>query len=116
MYEQPPPQVPPIDRTVGYDADLKVVKEVADIDPSPQGSMSSLSVNLGFIAGPEPSEAVTNPAREGAGTDTKPVTQIMDGPGGLYGPSFADPAPWVCDGAPTPGCMPAPPPVIGGFI
>ncbi|MFJ9444645.1 hypothetical protein ACIRRH_22610 [Kitasatospora sp. NPDC101235] len=116
MYEQPPPQVPSIDRTKGYDAYLKVIKEVVSVDDSPQPVIPPVSVALGFTTGPPPSAAVIAPAKEGAASAENPITLIMDGPGGFYGPSFADPGPWACDGAPTPGCMPAPPPAIGGLI
>ncbi|WP_224282747.1 hypothetical protein [Streptomyces sp. LS1784] len=116
MFEQPPPQVQPIDRTKGYDAYLKVIKETVDIGDSLQSAMPPTSVALGFTGDPPPSGTVIDPAKEGAATAANPITQIMDGPGGFYGPSFADPGPWACDGAPTPGCMPPPPPIIGGLF
>ncbi|MFE7594688.1 hypothetical protein ACFU6K_35315 [Kitasatospora sp. NPDC057512] len=127
MYEQPPPQAQPIDRTYPYPAYLKVVKETVDIGESiaiggtvgnggdRNAATSSMTGALGFSSGPQPSDTVVDTSEEAAATAANPVTQIMDGPGGFYGPSFADPPPWACDGAPTPGCLPSPPPSIGGL-
>ncbi|MGW1174884.1 hypothetical protein ACWD4P_14315 [Kitasatospora sp. NPDC002543] len=119
MLEQPPPQVPPIDRTVGYEACLKVVKEAVSVDGVQNAAMPPSNVIMGFTGRPPRTRASvdTVPADSedsaAQAPPALPTTLIMDGPGGLYGPSFADPAPWACGGAPTPGCLP-PPPAIGG--
>ncbi|MFE7639828.1 hypothetical protein ACFU7Z_37960 [Kitasatospora sp. NPDC057518] len=119
MHEQPPPQVPPIDRTVGYEAYLKVVKEAVSVDDSQNPAMPPSNVIMGF-SGRSPRTCASVDATRVDTEDSAPApaalptTLIMDGPGGLYGPSFADPAPWACGGAPTPGCVPPPPPAIGG--
>ncbi|MFD0411320.1 hypothetical protein [Kitasatospora sp. NPDC127116] len=114
MYEQPPPQVPSIDRTQGYAACLKVIKEVVDADHGQKPTAPAFSTALGFTTG-SPTARVDDTAEAGALQAETAIVLIMDGPGGFYGPSFADPAPWACDGAPTPGCLPPPPPAIGGF-
>ncbi|MFJ6618066.1 hypothetical protein ACIQOW_10910 [Kitasatospora sp. NPDC091335] len=115
MYEQPPPQVPPVDRAVGYDPYLKVIKETVDIGASRNSVMPPMSVIAGFTSGTRRPAGTVAAVPNAATPAAPPTVQIMDGPGGLYGPSFADPAPWACGGAPTPGCMPAPPPAIGGL-
>ncbi|RKT09801.1 hypothetical protein BX285_6907 [Streptomyces sp. 1114.5] len=127
--DQQPPQVRPIDRSQGYDAYLKVIKVVPSVDDSLNPAMPPTNVIRGFVGrvmppGPAGAIAVAE-AEAGAGagpatgttgapSTTEPSTAIMDGPGGMYGPSFSDPAPWACGGAPTPGCLPPPSPAIGG--
>lgn len=115
MYEQPPPQRPPIDRTVGYDAYLKVYKETVDVGDGRNAASPRVRVPVGFTSGPRPTGVVAPVLKAGAASAEHPTVLIMDGPGGIYGPSFADPAPWACGGAPTPGCLPPPPPAIGGL-
>ncbi|MFD5438575.1 hypothetical protein ACFVUY_10415 [Kitasatospora sp. NPDC058063] len=115
MYEQPPPQVPPIDRTVGYDAYLKVYKETVDVGDDRNAAARPVRAPVGFTGGPRPTSVVAPALEEDADPTEHATTLIMDGPGGIYGPSFADPAPWACGGAPTPGCLPPPPPAIGGL-
>ncbi|MFE4399271.1 MULTISPECIES: hypothetical protein [Streptomycetaceae] len=115
MYEQPPPQVPPIDRTVGYDPYLSVYRRTVDVGGGLHSTMSATHVIVGFTGHSTPTGAVADTDEAGADPTGTAIILIMDGPGGLYGPSFADPAPWVCGGAPTPGCVPPPPPVIGGL-
>ncbi|MER7585132.1 hypothetical protein [Kitasatospora sp. NPDC097691] len=121
--DQQPPQVRPIDRSQGYDACLKVMKVVPSVNDRTNAAMPRANVMVGLAPRVPPVVAAIAEAEAGAGPDTgttdappttNPPTAIMDGPGGLYGPSFADPAPWACGSAPTPGCLPPPPPGIGG--
>ncbi|MET8546721.1 hypothetical protein ABZW03_39815 [Kitasatospora sp. NPDC004799] len=115
MYEQPPPQVPPIDRKVGYEAYLKVYKETVDVGDERNAAVSPARTMVGFTGGPRPTAALGLAMKQNAAPADRTTILIMDGPGGLFGPSFADPAPWACGGAPTPGCLPPPPPAIGGL-
>ncbi|WP_030240507.1 hypothetical protein [Streptomyces sp. NRRL S-350] len=123
--DQQPPQVQPIDRSQGYGACLKVIKVVPSVNDRTNAAMPLTNVMVGFATRVPPvvTASAIAEAEAGAGPDTgttdappatDPPTAIMDGPGGLYGPSFSDPAPWACGGAPNPGCLPPPPPAIGG--
>ncbi|KJS58836.1 hypothetical protein [Streptomyces rubellomurinus] len=116
--EQQPRQAPPIDRKVGYDPDLKLVKVLPSVDDAASSTNSVMPTSNAIVAfagrptptvgpGAAPAPAPDAAADPGDGTTGKPhaanpPTYYLDGPGGFYGPSFADPAPWACGGAPRP--------------
>ncbi|MFJ9454327.1 hypothetical protein ACIRST_04535 [Kitasatospora sp. NPDC101447] len=100
-----PPQLPPIDRRIPYQPDLKPFG-----DRTPAEGDAIVAVQHG-PAKPLPA-ALGGPGDSPAGTTALPV--LLDGPGGLFGAPPGDPAPWTCGARPTPGCLPPPPPVIGG--